>query len=94
VALEGDQVATIGKDLVVEIARFGPTIPDALRDLAAAFDREGVRMGPLTFGNGRHGTPREESSREDSQGAAERDARRLPREFQDSLAAHGLLSAA
>jgi hypothetical protein len=33
----GNQVmATIGRDLVVGIAGFGTTIPDALRDLAAA----------------------------------------------------------
>jgi hypothetical protein len=48
VVLEGDQVAaTIGKNIAVGSAGFGPSIPDALRDLAAALDREGVRLGPL-----------------------------------------------
>src|SRR3954470_673023 len=52
VVLEGDQVAAaIGRNLVVGCAGFGPTIPDALRDLAAALEREGIRMGPLAPGN-------------------------------------------
>jgi hypothetical protein len=48
VVLEGNQVmAAVGKDLVVGCAGFGATIPDALRDLAAVLEQEGVRLGPL-----------------------------------------------
>jgi hypothetical protein len=41
VVLEGNQVAaTIGKNIAVGCAGFGPTIPDALRDLAAVLERK------------------------------------------------------
>jgi hypothetical protein len=48
VVQEGNQImAMIGKDLVVGLAGFGDTIHDALRDLAAALDKEGIVLGPL-----------------------------------------------
>jgi hypothetical protein len=48
VVQEGNKImATVGRDLVVGAAGCGNTIPDALRDLAAALDRQGVLIGPL-----------------------------------------------
>lgn len=48
VVQEGDQImAAVGKDLVIGTAGFGTSIPDALRDLARALEKEGVTAGPL-----------------------------------------------
>ena len=44
VVVEGNQIMTVmGPDLVQGISSFGDTIPEALRDLAAAIDKEGWR---------------------------------------------------